>query len=55
MAKLEVKAIAIQTCMYDSIAGNFDRVSDYINSDLTPLQGQQDEKPETVDGAENAI
>ena len=55
MEKLEKKSIAIQTHMYDSVAHDFDRVSDYCNNGLTPLQGQQDEQPEAVNGAENAI
>ena len=41
--------------MYGSVVDDFDRVSDYSNNGLTPLQGQQDEQPEVVDGAENAI
>ena len=41
--------------MYDSIVDDFGRVSDYSNNGLTPLQGQQDEQLEAVDGAENAI
>ena len=55
MEKLEKKSIAIQTHMYDSVAHDFDRVSDYCINGSTPLQGQQDEQPETVNGAENAI
>ena len=55
MEKLEKKSIAIQTHMYDSVAHDFDRVSDYCNNGLTPLQRQQDEQPEAVNGAENAI
>ena len=55
MEKLEKKSIAIQTCMYDSVTHGFDRVSDYCDNGLTPLQGQQDEKPEAVNGVENAI
>ena len=51
MEKLEKKAIAIQTHMYDSVAHDFD----YSDNGLTPLQGQQDEQPEAVNGAENAI
>ena len=34
---------------------NFDRVSDFHDNDLTPLQGQQDEQLEAVNSAENAI
>ena len=55
MEKLEKKSIAIQTHMYDSVTHDFDRVSDYHDNGLTPLQGQQDEQPESVTGAENAI
>ena len=52
MEKLEKKSIAIQTHMYDSVAHDFDRVSDYCDNGLTPLQGQQDEQPEAVNGRE---
>ena len=52
--KLEKKSIAIQNRMHDSVAHDFDRVSDYCDNGLTPLQGQQDEQPEAVNGAENA-
>ena len=55
MEKLEKKSIAIQTRMYDSVTHDFDRVSDYSDNGSTPLQGQQDEQPEAVNGAENAI
>ena len=55
MEKSEKKSVAIQTCMYNSVAHNFDRVSDYTDSGLTPLQGQEDEQPEVVNGSENAI
>ena len=41
--------------MYDSVTHDFDRVSDYHDNALTPPQGQQDEQPEAVNGAENAI
>ena len=41
--------------MYDSVAHDFYRVLDYHDNGLTPLQGQQDEQPEAVNGAENAI
>ena len=37
------------------LAYDFDRVSDYCDNGLTPLQGQQDEQPEAVNGAENVI
>ena len=55
MEKLEKKSIAIQTHMYDSVLHDIDRVSDYHDNSSTPLQGQQDEQPEAVNGAENAI
>ena len=55
MEKLEKKSVAIQTHMYDSVAHDFDRVSDYCDKGLTPLQEQQDEQPEAVNGVENAI
>ena len=55
MEKLEKKSIAIQTHMYDSVAHDFDRGLDYHDIGLTPLQGQHDEQPEAVNGAENAI
>ena len=55
MEKLEKKSIAIQFHMHDSVTHDFDRVSDYNDSDSTPLQGQQDEQPEAVISAENAI
>ena len=55
MEKLEKKSIAILTHMYDSVAHDFNRVSDYCNNGSTPLQGQQDEQPEAVNGTENAI
>ena len=54
MEKLERKSIAIQNHMHDSITHDFDRVSDYSDNDSTPLQGQ-DEQPEAVNSAENAI
>ena len=55
MEKLEKKSIAIQNCMYDTVTHDFDRVSDYCDNGLIPLQGQQDEQPEAVNGAKNAI
>ena len=55
MEKLDKKSIEIQTRMYNSVTNDFDRVSDYHDNGLTPLQGQQDEQPEAVNGAENAI
>ena len=55
MDKLEAKSIAIWTHMYDSVEYDSDRVSDYCDNGSTPLQGQQDEQPEAVNGAENAI
>ena len=41
--------------MYNSVTHDSDRVSDYHDNGLTSLQGQQDEQPEVVNGAENAI
>ena len=55
MEKLEKKSIEIQNHMYDNVTHDFDRVSDYWDNGFTPLQGQQDEQPEAVNGAENAI
>ena len=55
MEKLEKKSIAIQNHMHDSVTHDFNRVSDYNDNGLTPLQGQQDEQPEAVNGAENVI
>ena len=55
MEKLEKKSIEIQNCMHDSVTHDFDRVSDYTDNGLTPLQGQQEEQPEAVNNAENAI
>ena len=55
MEKLEKKSIAIQNRMHDSVTHDSDRVSDYSDNGSTPLQGQQDEQPEAVNGAENAI
>ena len=55
MGKLEKKSIAIQNHMHDSVTNDFDRVSDYNDNGWTPLQGQQDEQPEAVNSAENAI
>ena len=55
VVNLEKKSIEIQNCMYDSVTHDFDRVSDYNDNGSTPLQGQQDEQPEAVSSAENAI
>ena len=55
METLETKSIAIQNCMHDSVIHDFDRVSDYWDNGSTLLQGQQDEQPEAVNSAENAI
>ena len=52
---LEKKSIEIQNCMHDSVTHDFDRVSDNNDNGSNPLQGQQDEQPEAVNGAENAI
>ena len=55
MERLKKQSIAIQTHMYDSVAHDFDRVSDYCDHGLTPLQGPQNEQPEAVNGTGNAI
>ena len=55
MENLEKKSIEIQNCMHDSVTHDFDRVSDYNDNGLTPLQRQQEEQPEAVNSAENAI
>ena len=41
--------------MHDSVTQDFDRVSDCNDNGSTLLQGQQDEEPEGVNRAENAI
>ena len=41
--------------MHDNVTHDFNRVSDYTENGSTPLQGQQDEQPEAVNNAENAI
>ena len=55
MENLEKKSIEIQNCMHDSVTHDFDRVSDYNDNGSTPLQGKQEEQPEAVNSAENAI
>ena len=55
MVNFETKSIEIQNCMHDSVTHDFDRVSYFNDNGLTPLQGQQDEQPEGVNRAENAI
>ena len=55
MEKLEKESIAIQSRMHDSVTHDFDRVSDYSDNGSITLQGQQDEHPEAVNSAENAI
>ena len=55
MVNLETKSIEIQNCMHDSVTHDFDGVSDFNDNGSTPLQGQQDEEPEGVNRAENAI
>ena len=55
MVNLEIKSVEIQNCMHDSVTPNFDRVSDFNDNGLTPLQEQQDEQSEGVNRAENAI
>ena len=39
MENMEKKSIEIQNCMHDSVTHDFDRVSDYNDNALTPLQG----------------
>ena len=41
--------------MHDSVTQNFDRVSDFNDNGLIPLQGQQDEQPEGVNIPGNVI
>ena len=55
MEKLEKKSIEKQNHMDDSVTHDFDSVSDYTDNGSTPLQGQQDEQPEAVNSAKNAI
>ena len=55
MVNLVTKSIEIQNRMHDSVTHDFDRVSDFNDNGLTPLQGQQDKQPEGVNRAENAI
>ena len=55
MVNLETKSIEIQNHMHDSVTHDFDRVSDFNDNGSTPLQGQQDEQPEGINRAENAI
>ena len=52
---MEKKSIEIQNRMHDSVTHDFDRVSDYTDNGLIPLQGQQDEQPEAVNSSENAF
>ena len=51
MVNLEMKSIEIQNHMHDSVTQDFDRVSDFNDNGSTPLQRQQDEQPEGVNGA----
>ena len=55
MEKLEKNSIEIQNHTHDSVTHDFYRVSDFTDNSSTPLQGQQDEQPEAVNSAENAI
>ena len=55
MVNLETKSIEIQNRMHDSVTHDFDRVSDFNDNGLTPLQGQWDKQPEVVNRAESAI
>ena len=52
VVNLETKSIEIQNRMHDSVTHDFDRVSDFKDNGLTPLQGQLDEQPERVNRAE---
>ena len=55
MMNLEMNSTEIQNHMHDSVTHDFYRVSDLNDNGSTPLQGQQDEQPEGVNTAENAI
>ena len=55
MLKLERKSVDIQNCMHDSVTQNFDRVSGLNDNSSTPLLGQQDEQPDSVNISGNAI
>ena len=55
MVNLETKSVEIQNRMRDSVTQDFDKVSDFNDNGLTPLQGQQDEQPEGVNRTENVI
>ena len=55
IVNLEIKSIEIHNHMHDSVTHDFDRVSDIKDKGSTLLQGQQDEQPEGVNSAENAI
>ena len=55
VVNLEKKSIEIQNHMHDSVTHDFDRVSDFNDNGLTPLQGQLDKQPEGVNNAENTI
>ena len=55
MVNLETKSVEIQNRMHGSVTHNLDRVSDFNDNGLTPLQEQQDEQSEAVNSAENAI
>ena len=55
MENLEKKSIEIQNCMHDSVTHDFDKSFRFQCDGPTPLQGQQEEQPEAVNSAENAI
>ena len=55
MVNLETKSVQIWNFMHDNGTPDFDRVSDLNGNGSTPLQGQQDDQPEAVNTAENAI
>ena len=54
MGNFETKS-EIQNHMHDSVTHGFDRVSGFTDNGWISLQGQQDEQPEGVNRAENAI
>ena len=55
VVNLEMKSIENHNRMHDSVTHDFDRVSDFSDNGSTPQQGPQDEQPEGVNSAENAI
>ena len=55
IVNLETKSVEIHNCVHDSLTQDFDRVSDLNDNGSIPLQGQQDEQPESVNRPGNAI